>query len=92
MERMSENKVLNKTIELSISNEIKESYKYIKLVKSSISFKNELKNNLLKEKPSRFNKKELNEWKEKINKLDDEINRCYLSIEKELNIIDKLLN
>lgn len=82
----------NKLLDLFMYNEIEESKMFINIISKEIDFKTQMRNQLLCNKPFKFQKKKTEQYNKELEKLEDEILQCYKSIELELKEISKLQN
>ena len=82
----------NKLLDLFMYNEIEESKMFINIISKEIDFKTQMRNQLLCNKPFKFQKKKTEQYNKKLEKLEDEIIQCYKNIEVELKEISRLQN
>lgn len=82
----------NKLLDLFMYNEIEESKMFINIISKEIDFKTQMRNQLLCNKPFKFQKKKTEQYNKELEKLEDEILQCYKNIELELKEISKLQN
>ena len=82
----------NKLLDLFMYNEIEESKMFINIINKEIDFKTQMRNQLLCNKPFKFQKKKTEQYNKKLKKLEDEIIQCYKNIELELKEISRLQN
>lgn len=82
----------DKLIYLITDNEIKKSETFIKLLNKRIQILQEELVDLLNNKPLFFKKAKKLEYNKKIRDIENEINKCYIAINEEFNMIVKLNN
>ena len=82
----------NKLLDLFMYNEIEESKMFINIISKEIDFKTQMRNQLLCNKPFKFQKKKTEQYNKELEKIEDEILQCYKNIELELKEISKLQN
>ena len=74
----------NKLLDLFMYNEIEESKMFINIISKEIDFKTQMRNQLLCNKPFKFQKKKTQQYNKELEELEDEILQCYKNIELEL--------
>lgn len=82
----------DKLFYLITDNEVKRSEIFIKLLNKRIQILQEELVDLLNSRPLFFKKEKKIQYNKKIKDIENEINRCYIAINDEFNIIMKLNN